>query len=201
MRIGLLSDIHGNYLALKRALDLLSGVDRIFCLGDSISQHGFSNSVVGLLREREIPTIWGNHEAQFYGAGGERSRSLNAPDPESLAWLSQRPLTLKVELLGRTLLMVHSTPKNPIGNYAGAQSGSFEREFAGVAADIVACGHTHQPFVRHLGSTLVVNPGSVGEGRPEAEGFVSSCATLDLANDDWQVLDFTAPPDMPKIPL
>jgi putative phosphoesterase len=194
MRIGFLSDIHGNYSALKRALELLSGADRIFCLGDSISQYGFSNSVVGLLREREIATIWGNHEAQFYGAGGERARSLNAPDPESLAWLSQRPLTLKIELLGRTLLMVHSTPKNPIGNYAAAQGGSFEREFGNVAADIIACGHTHQPFARRLGSTLVVNPGSVGEGRPEAKGFISSCASLDLAKDEWRVIDFTVPP-------
>src|SRR4029079_10818021 len=34
--------------------------------------------------------------------------------------------------------------------------------FAGVAADLVVCGHTHMPFDRTVGRLRVVNAGSVG---------------------------------------
>jgi uncharacterized protein len=190
MRLGLISDIHGNYRALIKALDLLSAVDHVLCLGDCISQHGFSNEVVRVLRERQIATIWGNHEAMFYSPMGERTRFLNSPDPDLLAWLGERPLTLELNLLGRRILMVHSTPKDPIGDYVGSQNPSFAVEFASVAADIVLCGHTHQPFVKRVGNTQIINPGSVGEGRPEADGFVSSCAILHLPNGGCELIDF-----------
>ncbi|MFD2138397.1 metallophosphoesterase family protein [Novosphingobium resinovorum] len=50
-------------------------------------------------------------------------------------------------------------------------------------------GHTHVPVVRRLGGTLVINPGSVGEGRPEPRGFVRSCAVLDTATGEARIID------------
>jgi len=44
--------------------------------------------------------------------------------------------------------------------------------------------------VRQVGAALVINPGSVGVGRPREEGFVQSCAVLDLARGTADILDF-----------
>jgi protein phosphatase len=41
----------------------------------------------------------------------------------------------------------------------------------GVSADVVLVGHTHAPFIRRIGESLVVNPGSLGQpktGKPDA---------------------------------
>ncbi|MFC6438221.1 metallophosphoesterase family protein [Novosphingobium resinovorum] len=55
--------------------------------------------------------------------------------------------------------------------------------------DVLIYGHTHVPVVRRLGGTLVINPGSVGEGRPEPRGFVRSCAVLDTATGEARIID------------
>jgi uncharacterized protein len=195
MRIGLVSDIHGNHRALRRALHILGNVDQIFCLGDSINQFGFSNEVVHMLRERGAHTIWGNHEAIFFSPLGENARRCNSPNPELLGWLSQRPVTMERQVLGLNILLVHSTPSNPLGNYVGASTPSYDQQFSNLTAHIAVCGHTHQPSIKRIGQTLVINPGSVGEGRPEASGYVSSCAILEATSGDCQILDFTLDPD------
>ena len=45
MRIGIVSDIHGNMAGLLRAVELMGEVDELLCLGDSIYDYRFSNDV------------------------------------------------------------------------------------------------------------------------------------------------------------
>lgn len=190
MKIGMVSDIHGNKRALLHAFELLADVDQLLCLGDCISQHSFSNEVVAILRERDIPTIWGNHEAIFYGALGERARQARGIDPELMAWLGAKPKTLELELAGRKVLLVHATPQTPVGDYVHGTGRDFHQHFGDTQADFILCGHTHQPSVRRTGDTVVINPGSTGEGRPTTSGFVQSCASADLITGEVKIMDF-----------
>jgi len=80
MRIGFISDIHGNYEALKSVLASLDemGVDSIYCLGDVVGYYAQPNECCSALRERDIPCLMGNHD--WYVAGGgfcPRSKSVN----------------------------------------------------------------------------------------------------------------------------
>ncbi len=54
-------------------------------------------------------------------------------------------------------------------------------------------GHTHQQVVRRFGAVVVINPGSAGEARDTANRFQLSCAVLDTASDEVQLIDFPDP--------
>jgi len=52
------------------------------------------------------------------------------------------------------------------------------------AVDILILGHTHVPMVKRVGSTLVVNPGSIGESRSMEPGRPVSYAVLDTDSEE-----------------
>ena len=189
MRIGIVSDIHCNGGALRTALETMGPVGALLCLGDAISQHRFSSEVVGMLHARRAVCIQGNHEAIFLGAGGAAARAAPGIDAGLLAWLASWPSTAHECFGGRRLWMVHGTPWQADG-YARADDRRFDAALGASDADILLCGHTHQPAIRRIGGKLLVNPGSVGEGRPTEQGYVRSCAIVDTEQLDAKILDF-----------
>jgi predicted phosphodiesterase len=85
-----------------------------------------------------------------------------APDYEAVLAGWGKTLRLRVEGIGE-VLFCHATPRN--------DTEIFTREtaearllpiFDGLGIPVVVCGHTHMPFDRRVGSTRVVNAGSVG---------------------------------------
>ena len=192
MKIGVVSDIHCNAAGLDEALRQLGDIDELICLGDSIWEYRFSNEVVQILREREAHVILGNHEEVFLGPNGARARAREGINPELLEWLAERPHRIELERAGRKLLLVHSTPWEPRGAYIHPESGDLAR-FGEADADFVLYGHTHQQVVRRFGRVMVVNPGSAGDGRDSRNGRKLSCALIDLAADDVEIIDFPDP--------
>ncbi len=69
MRLGLISDIHGDIRALETTLSRLDqlAVDQIVCLGDLVGYGSEPDAVVAQLRDRGIPCIRGNHDPIFPG--------------------------------------------------------------------------------------------------------------------------------------
>jgi putative phosphoesterase len=193
MKIGIVSDIHCNLRGLTQALALMGDIDELVCLGDSIYEYRFSNEVVRLLKERQAQVIVGNHEEYFFGPQGARARARDGVDPELAAWLASRPHRHELTIGGKRLLLVHSTPWEPRGAYINPGSGLLSR-FAEVEADFVLYGHTHQQIVHRAGRVLVINPGSTGEARDSRNDRQLSCAVLDSASGEVQVIDF---PDRP----
>ena len=189
MKLGIVSDIHANAAALRRSFELMGPVDRWICLGDAINQFRFSNEVVRELRDREVYTIWGNHEEVFFGSQGASARAERWIEPELLTWLSQQPTRRELKFGSKRVLLVHSTPWESGGAYVPPWSSDFDR-FGEVAADIIMYGHTHCPVATRVANTLVINPGSAGEGCPTAHGFVSSCAVLDLETEAVRHFEF-----------
>src|SRR5262245_10914313 len=122
MKVGLVSDIHGNVEALERAFQLMRHADEFVCLGDAIDQFRFSNEVVSLLRSRCAHVIRGNHEEAFFAAGSERARAHDWIDRELMAWLEGLSSELAFERCGKTIHLVHSTPWEPRGSYVTSSS-------------------------------------------------------------------------------
>jgi putative phosphoesterase len=187
--IGIVSDIHCNAPALKRAIDLMGAVDELVCLGDSIREYQFSNEVVSLLRSRAAIVIQGNHEEVFFGRLGEKSRCAGGVDPELLGWLESQPSTRTLHLCGREILLVHSTPWQPRGRYVCGDDRDFGR-FGEVSADAVLYGHTHEPLIKQAGRVLVVNPGSTGEPKMRNDRLEMSCAVLDVPLMRARIIQF-----------
>ena len=189
MKIGIVSDVHCNQHGLLRALDIVGDVDELICLGDSIFEYRFSNEVAQILKDRGAHAILGNHEEGFLGPHGARARAAEWIDPSLLGWLAERPHRLMMEVGGKKLLVVHSTPWEPRGSYVYPHSSQLER-FAEADADVVLYGHTHHQLVRRIGRVLVVNPGSAGDARDTSNGRQLSCAVLDTATEEVVITDF-----------
>jgi putative phosphoesterase len=194
LRIGIVSDLHCNLAGLAQALTLIGDVDELICLGDSIWEYRFSNEIVGLLKERGVRTILGNHEEGFLGPQGIRARQAAWIDRSLLRWLAERPHRVEMRLGEKKLLAVHSTPWEPRGAYIYPHSSLLER-FAEADADFVLYGHTHHQLVRRCGKVLVINPGSAGDARDSSNGRRLSCAVLDTVSEEVVVTDF---PDVPQ---
>ena len=189
MKVGVVSDLHCNVAGLAQALDLMGEVDELICLGDSIWEYRFSNEIVRLLKERGAHTILGNHEEGFFGPQGARARQPEWIDRSLLGWLAEQPHRLELQLGGKRLLAVHSTPWEPRGTYVYPHDTLLER-FGEADADFVLYGHTHHQLVRRLGRVLIINPGSAGDARDNANSRQLSCAVLDTLSEEVVVTDF-----------
>ncbi len=189
MKLGIVSDIHCNARGLLEALRLMGDIDELVCLGDSIWEYRFSNEVVDILKQRGAHTILGNHEEGFLGPHGARARARDGIDDRLLDWLASRPHRTDLEIAGKKLLLVHSTPWEPRGAYIHPGDSQLAR-FAEADADFVLYGHTHAQVVRRFGGVLVINPGSAGDARDHRNARQLSCAVLDTASEEVRVIDF-----------
>ena len=198
MKLGIVSDLHCNIDGLKQALDIMGSVDELLCLGDSIYEYRFSNEVVALLREREAHVIQGNHEEVFMGPQGVRARSRDTIDQDLLQWLAVQPSRIELDIGGKKVLMVHSTPWEPRGTYVYPHSPQIE-QFGEADAHFVLYGHTHQQVVRRIGGVLVINPGSAGDGRDHTNDRQLSCAVLDTVSEEVVVTNFEDPLRMKNV--
>jgi putative phosphoesterase len=186
MKIGIISDIHGNYEALKAVLNELDNmqVTDIYCLGDVVGYYPQINECCDTLRERNILCIMGNHD--WYMAGGgfcPRSRSVNdclvhlrkIITPENLDWLRTFPVQRKV----LDMHMVHGGWADPIDEYLKPS----EEYFARLEGKIFISGHTHIQTLQHFNDKTYCNPGSVGQPRdfdPRAAFAVYDHGSLSL---------------------
>jgi putative phosphoesterase len=194
VKIGIVSDLHCNHQGLIRALDMIGDVDELICLGDSIYEYRFSNEVVRVLRRRGAHVILGNHEEGFLGPHGVRARAAEWIETPLLGWLASRPPRIELQVAGKKLLAVHSTPWEPRGAYVYPHGSELAR-FAEAEADFVLYGHTHHQLVRRVGRVLVINPGSAGEARDSGNGRQLSCAVLDTVAEEVVVTNF---PDLSR---
>lgn len=168
MKIGLISDIHGNYQALTAVLNRLDAmnVDKIICLGDVVGYYPQVNECCNELRARGIETVMGNHD--WYMAAGSfclRSQSVNdcleylntVITDENREWLKTLPVHLETD----GLKVVHGGWTDPIDEYLAPT----EDYFSKVQGKYFASGHTHRQLLADFGEKVYCNPGSVGQPR------------------------------------
>ncbi len=194
VKLGIVSDIHGNLLGLQAALTAMGPVDELLCLGDSIYQYRFSNEVIALLKAIGARMILGNHEEVFLSEAGTQAREQEGVDQDLVAFLADQPHRRVLTYGRKTVLMIHSTPWEPRGEYIYPHNEKLAL-FAEAGADFVLYGHTHAEVVRRVGGVVVVNPGSAGEGRYTSDGLTLSCAVLDMGTGEAHLIDYPDPRD------
>jgi putative phosphoesterase len=183
VRIGIVSDIHGNAAGLECALDRMGDVDELICLGDVVEEYRFVNEAVALLRQRDARCVLGNHDVGLLSAPGARARTAGHVDRSLVDWLESQPLRIETTIRGARVLITHASPCAPHTQYVLPHSPELKR-IGEVDADVVLIGHTHKQMVAHAGSVLVVNPGSAGQARDHSNGKRLPYAVLDLDGGD-----------------
>ena len=197
MKLGLISDIHGNIQGLRLALDALGDVDEVVCAGDAVYQFRFSNEVIALLRERGARYILGNHERVMLSPWGDRVRTRDGVDAQLVEYMASRPYREDTTIEGKRLVIVHGSPFDPYDEYLYPNSPNLRR-LASIDADYIVLGHTHYHMAERVGRALVINPGSAGEPRDHRNGFQLSCAVLDTASGEVTFHHFDDP-TRPKV--
>ncbi len=192
-RILVLSDIHGNYPALRTVLSSIRGYDEVLVLGDLVDYGPQPGEVIDELRSIGARIVRGNHdEAAAYGVDckcGEATHRLSVWFREHVTipllsdndrgFLAGLPLRLNLEIAGRNGEAVHAAPRNPL--YAYLYPWLRDEEACRLAlkpalrltdrdrgcpkGKVVIVGHTHYQFHRYVQGTLILNPGSVGQPR------------------------------------
>jgi predicted phosphodiesterase len=178
MRVAVLADIHANLPALEAAIEHVDSwkPDRVIVAGDVVNRGPRPVEclcrVEDLRARRGWRVIQGNHEEYVLREGSVRP---DRPDWESklcqhTAW-TYRKIRQHLDLLTAWpselredggLRCVHASLK---GNRFGLYPFMTDATLGAMidpAASVFCAGHTHVPFVRHLGGTLIVNAGAVG---------------------------------------
>lgn len=210
MKLGLISDIHGNLHALEQVLLELEErqVQLILCAGDLVCYGAFPNEVLELLRQKSIPTVLGNYDAAVAWDLPTVSSKPSSPQTEpiklaALAWAKAQISNENVHYLrglpwvtwhrlgDTTVQLLHGGPTQLDAWYDATSNSKLCELAETTAADLLVIGHSHQQFaievVRSIGEkTLIVNPGAVGrsiDGDPRA-----AYAVIDLTTRQVELL-------------
>jgi predicted phosphodiesterase len=188
MRVGLLSDVHANLVALEAVLAALGKVDALWVTGDTVGYGPDPSETFALLRERNAVLVQGNHDRAvatgeglelFHDRAGVAARLhaqwLSAAERDALGELPT------VHSEGRFTLC-HGSLRDPLWEYvtnplvAGATLARARTPFC-------CNGHTHVPAMfrelptgvraiqpendraYELSDRTLINPGSVGQPR------------------------------------
>ncbi|GAA0222753.1 metallophosphoesterase family protein [Haladaptatus pallidirubidus] len=168
MKVGVISDVHANRVALDAVLDDMPAVDALLCAGDVVGYNPWPAECVDILRDRVAASVMGNHDRavvsgavfsfnSMASAGVEYARDeLNDLQRE---WLANRP-TSTIACDGRVRI-VHGHPDDP--DYY-TYPDEFSSELLG-DEDVLVMGHTHVQHHDVYDEGIVMNPGSVGQPR------------------------------------
>jgi putative phosphoesterase len=187
-RILVLSDIHGNWPALRaiaRENDL-AACDVIINCGDSTVYAPFANQVLDWLRERQALSILGNTDSKvckllqgkiFKKPSKAEKRIMYTHTAATLTQQNQELLLgmkkkSTLSLAGHRIIFCHGSPEK---HTEFLFSSTPEKRFHDLAhaanADIIITGHTHEPLQKRVDGVYFLNPGSVGrmfDGTPTA---------------------------------
>jgi putative phosphoesterase len=167
VKLGLISDVHGDPLALELAWSHLTvlGADQIICAGDLVGYGPFPDRVATFFTARKIPAIRGNHDrwALRRGPGGRDEFGGGTPGAETLAYLESLPRDRVCAHDGRIAVVVHGSPRSDM-EFVTPETHPADRlheYLTELTADLLVMGHTHVPAWHRCERGLVVNPGSV----------------------------------------
>ncbi|MCX7882790.1 MAG: metallophosphatase family protein [Brevinematales bacterium] len=211
MRIALMSDIHGNYEALKAFEKHSPNYDELYCLGDVVGYGPSPENCVLWIKDKASLVIQGNHERALFDSHERHLMNVLAREqilwtkrhlsPESLAVLSLWPEEIK----HYPFWLCHGSPSDPDMYIMGPKEASlalYRLEETGLFFALF--GHTHYPGVideqgnfwyekdkplfLHTGKRYLINPGSIGQPR-DGDPRLSFCV-LTSRRRGWEVTFF-----------
>jgi len=201
VRIGVLSDIHANLVALEAVLADLGPVDALWVCGDTVGYGPDPSDVLALLVERKATLLAGNHDRAV--ATGEDLELFNPPAAAAAKmhqrWLSAAERDM-LAALPRTLetsdvTLCHGSLRDPLWEYV-TNPRSAAASLALAKTSHCCAGHTHVPSLFRAGNEpqpgrvgyetpyplaprAFLNPGSVGQ--PRDRDPRAAYAVIDLA--------------------
>ena len=200
MKLGVITDLHNNYTALKIVVERLQQLEceQIICCGDIIGIGPYPEETVRYMMQiPNLIAVRGNHEKYLLETmpseyPNEEQMSLEEIahhkwehgllSEESIAFLRKLPNQVNVEYEGCRLSVMHYCMDNE-GHYINYKANPSEEDlkkmFDGVQSDIIVYGHDHRRNICK-GDRLYVNVGSLG--CPSVERNIARAGIITLGN-------------------
>lgn len=200
MRLGVISDVHANRVALEAVLKDMPDVDRTVCAGDIVGYNPWPGECVDRIRELGATTIAGNHDRAVAGGttfgfnslagAGVRYAKRHLSDAQ-IEWIEGLPPERRT-VSGRVHL-AHGHPTDPDrytrpGEFAPrllAEAGS-----TGDVPDVLVLGHTHVQSHEIYEEGIVLNPGSIGQPRDGDPRAAYAIVDLDAMTVEERRVDY-----------
>ncbi len=155
MKIGFISDIHGNFEALDVAMAKLreQNVDEIVCIGDIVGYGAEPGKCIDVVEKNAKTIIAGNHD--WASVGKTDITYFNKFGREAILWTSEVLLPhhrsflaeLKLSYSDSDWCAVHSTPHEPARwRYIFSTADAIE-QFAHFDSKVCFIGHSHIPDI------------------------------------------------------
>jgi putative phosphoesterase len=198
MKIIVLSDIHGNDIALKEVLNNINidlQLDWIFVLGDVAGYYYNVSEVIKILQQfNNVEIIQGNHERMLLEAKkNPRSRdliykkygsginyALETLNEKEIEYLCNNPTKKKLNIDNLEFELCHGSPWDEDLYVYKNSDQEILQKCASSKSDFVLMGHTHYQFMTKINTTTIVNPGSVGQSR--MKGGIANWAIINTNN-------------------
>lgn len=194
-KTAVISDIHGNYPALKAVLDNIDsdGIEDVICLGDIVGYYCQVNECIDLLRERNIYCLLGNHDYYMISGTCCNSRTVKMCidyqktiiRQDNFEWLS----SLKPDYDTADISFRH-----------GGWNDAIEERITCFDFDIVKSmgqtyffsGHTHIQNIQYNNDVrkIYCNPGAVGQprdGKPSAAYAIVDDKGINLCRIEYDI--------------
>jgi len=196
MKIAIISDLHGNWEAVR---SFPEKYDELWVLGDLVNYGPEPGAVVDFVKASSTVVVRGNHDHSLgydvdprstprYQKMADITRRYSASvlKKEQKEFLRALPLKLELNRQDTRFYLCHAKPSDPLYWYCPEQSEEWVKELGRVNTDVLLVGHTHTPFVRKIGDRLVVNPGSLGQPKT---GKSDACYAI-WENGSFQLKSF-----------
>jgi putative phosphoesterase len=199
MRIAIISDIHGNQIALDAVLEDLSQqapIDQVVIAGDLCLNGPRPKEVLTTLQSLRCPVIQGNVDLDVVNQTSKKGPKKQSVivwtreqiGDEGINYLSSLPFYHFVSNpQGKDLLVVHANPLNQDEAIFPTTPDSRIAELCNElppSIGALAFGHYHVAYVRQWHDLLLVDAGSCG--LPRDGDIRASYAILSWHKDGWQ---------------
>ena len=199
MRVAILSDIHGNQLALDAVLEDIArqpAIDQIVVAGDICLNGPRPREALEMVQRLQCPVLQGNVDFEVVTQApekGSKKRSVVAWTREQIGqagidYLASLPFSHTVHSPEcGNLLVVHANPLNLEEHIAPDLSDSdLEQLLGGLDSTVsaLAFGHLHIAYTRYWRHFLLVDVGSCG--MPRDKDLRASYGILSTTDTGWQ---------------
>lgn len=206
-----LSDIHGNYKALKSVLSDIrqdDSINKIFLLGDIIDYGAHSVQCIDLLWQYSnfynIQSVWGNHEKYILKDMKSEISETNERGKHS-ADITKKELSNNITIVSKLVDMLRDTIRDDSSRISFTHKIDEIKDMVYLPKDklnftktiskdykIQFVGHTHKSGYGHYGYEYIVNPGSVGQ--PRNKNIYAQYITYTIDSEDNIVIEFHSVP-------
>lgn len=182
MKVAVLSDIHGNHIALKKCIEEIERrkIQKLIFLGDYVGELAYPQKTMAFIRkliqDYECYFVRGNKEdywttrEQDQSVAWEEGNSTTGAlayaygnlTKEDIAFFKSLSHVEKITFEDLPVIAAYHGSHDARGNKLKLNADNSEMLFEDAEESVILCGHTHIRDKKVLEDRILLNPGSVG---------------------------------------